>query len=101
MYLRASSAIDIAPGGLAMKRSVAKSQLSVGAFLGLALLVGNNVIGCGDSSSATPETGVGTNNPGGAGSGSSSSSNGGGSSTGATPNSEGNPNNIALDPNRD
>ena len=85
MYLGASSAIDIAPGGLAMKRSVANPQLSVGVFLGLALLVGNNVIGCGDSSSDTPETGVATNNPGGSGS-SNTSSNGGGSSTSATPN---------------
>jgi len=85
-----------------MKRSVAKSQLSVGMFFGLALLVGNNVIGCGDSSSDTPETGVATNNPGGAASGSNNnSSNGGGSSTSGTPNTEGNPNNIALDPNRD
>ena len=85
-----------------MKRSVAKSQLSVGLFFGLALLVGNNVIGCGDSSSDTPEMGVGTNNPSGSNSGSNgSSSTGGGSSTSPTPNTEGNPGNIALDPNRD
>jgi hypothetical protein len=86
-----------------MKRSVAKSQLSVGVFVALALLVGNNVIGCGDSSSDTPETGVATNNPGSSNSGSNGngSSTGGGSSVSATPNNEGNPNNIALDPNRD
>src|SRR4051812_4697717 len=80
-----------------MKRAVVRSQISFGMFVGLALLVANNVIGCGDSSSSdTPDTSIGNNTPGGAGSTGARSANGGGSSTSGTPNSEGNPNNVSI-----
>jgi hypothetical protein len=85
-----------------MKRAVVRSQLSFGMFVGLALLVGNNVVGCGDSSSDSPDSTVAGNSPGGVGSPSgTTSSNGGGSATSGRVNTEGNPNNIQLDPNRD
>jgi len=85
-----------------MKRAVVRSQLSFGMFVGLALLVANNVVGCGDSSSSdSPDTGIASNTPGGAGSSGRTSSNGGGTAVSGTPSTEGNNVSIPLDPNRD
>jgi hypothetical protein len=99
MYADAASAIESAPE-VHMKRSVAHSQLSVGVFVGLALLVSNHVLGCGDSSSATPEMVTASNNPGSQNNNNGSNAGSGGAAR-PTPNTEGNPGNIQLDPNRD
>lgn len=85
-----------------MERSGAKSQVSVGMFIGLALLVSHQIVGCGESSSATPDPNAANGTPGSPNNGSTSSgSTGGSNATSGTPNTEGSPNNIQLDPNRD
>jgi hypothetical protein len=83
------------------QRSAARSQLSLGMFVGLALLVSNHVVGCGDSSTDSPDPSTGNNNPAPNNGSPSSSSTGGSSSTSGTPNTESTPNAIPLDPNRD
>ena len=81
-----------------MKSSVAKSRLSIGVFAGLAALVANNIVGCGDSESAAPDMATASNNP---GASPGRTSNGGGSATSGSPNTEGNPVATLTDPNRD
>src|SRR5688572_22684568 len=86
----------------AARPSAARSQLTFGMFSLLALLVGNHVVGCGDSSSSSPSTTTNSNQPGQSGNGSTNGAANGSSNTpSATPGGEGTPGNIALDPNRD
>src|SRR5262245_55972574 len=87
----------------AARPGAARTQLSLGMFALLAWLVGNHVVGCGDSGSSTPSTATNSNLPGGQGSNASGNGTGNGTanSPSATPGGESTPNNIALDPNRD
>lgn len=90
--------------GQTARYGAARSQLSFGMFALLTWLVGNHVVGCGDSDSSTPSTSTNSNTPGGQNNGSSAangSGTGAGSTPSATPGGESTPGNIALDPNRD
>ncbi|MEY2935636.1 MAG: hypothetical protein RL033_6385 [Pseudomonadota bacterium] len=87
-----------------VRNGAARSQLSLGMFVGLAWLVSNHVMGCGDSSSDSPNTSVNGNQPGGqspGGAGTSGNAAVGTPGGGNSPGSENTPNNIALDPARD